>query len=1111
MVRFVIPLNKSLGGFVAAFMLMLAAVQLPAVQNTLIDRAISHVGRGYHLTSQAKAHWGFFPFIIKLDKLSLSDNQGPLAQAQNIEVRLAMRRLLMGKASIKKLHIDGLTVYRKPGLIDTAGSITAGPSPMLLAPLILNQTALHSLRVEHLTLEKEVLGTFTKARLAFMPGAKGQTLTLTSKAENGQTSTIHLNLTHYKKGGRLVGTLEDKGGLVGQLMALSAPKLAGAFKMDVDLVLPNFHKPRKIGGHINYEGALGQVFINCKPIKKTPYFQLEAWHAQQGLKTFYVSSMLQVDFEPTPHVHFKEMHCTVGSQRFDGALTLSGQDDGLVIEGSVLNPWNALHPYLGVSWPFQFTVKPHGLHGSFRGVHDTRTLWESHLEGQGLALKGILQSTACPELGNWHFTINEGMPFQAHLEHAHLQGHIAIKDWEPPLASLEGHFHAQTMPIAAGHAHGLEINITSPHGRPTLAAQATQLLWGQIWQAPHLKVWWDKPALHWHIHTAHSRQDAPTLTCTGQLDVETHDLKFETFNAQDSQNHIHLTKPVHMDLTTRTLSPLSLQINKQEAQATNIHGHPSWGGKVTWNRIPLGALGLFMPYWRVQGTTDGTLTLSGDSTLPHVKLEGTVHEVTPSHLDHKHFGGFNGHIKLDHTPSETAWNITLQGADRSFMKSQGHASYVEGRPDGAQTLTGTLEGETPLSVFVPFLGNGDRLGGHASLKMTLAGTTQEPDITGFINVANGLYEHGEEGTYIENIQGRLTLKNKRLIIDELTGTDSKKDNKGRVNGHGFVDISHLTAPVFNIKLDLTTLDIANSDYFNGQATGQLTIEGTYPNFYVGGDVTLDKAALYLDELNGPKAEPVEVVGFQRKIEPSAQPRDVLPLNFILRAPQNFMIYGMGFDSEWQGQMHVKGALPDPHLEGEISVIRGRLDVYAKSMDLQNSTIRFDMEEPDIPYLSIRAAKPVDGIEIYLVIEGRATKPRFTFTSSPSLTEEEVLARLLFGREASRISVGQSIQLASALSRINGSKKKDFFTQFRTSFGLDTVELKEVRNEDTGTAQQALSVGKEFGKVKLSIDQGTGTESSKVLAEVNVAPNLNLNMDVGGNRSSGVGLDWVRRY
>ena len=57
----------------------------------------------------------------------------------------------------------------------------------------------------------------------------------------------------------------------------------------------------------------------------------------------------------------------------------------------------------------------------------------------------------------------------------------------------------------------------------------------------------------------------------------------------------------------------------------------------------------------------------------------------------------------------------------------------------------------------------------------------------------------------------------------------------------------------------------------------------------------------------------------------------------------------------------------------------------------------------------------------------------------------------------------------------------------------------------------MRIGKEFGKVRVAIEQGAGSETSKVVVSTPLGNNFALEGDVTGDQNSGVGVNWVKRY
>ena len=114
------------------------------------------------------------------------------------------------------------------------------------------------------------------------------------------------------------------------------------------------------------------------------------------------------------------------------------------------------------------------------------------------------------------------------------------------------------------------------------------------------------------------------------------------------------------------------------------------------------------------------------------------------------------------------------------------------------------------------------------------------------------------------------------------------------------------------------------------------------------------------------------------------------LDVVLSAPNRLFVRGRGLDAELGGELHLGGTTAAVSPLGAFNLIRGRLDILGKRLDLTEAVLQ--MEGELIPSLHIVAATVNDGITVAVGIDGPATDPVVSFTSSPDLPEEEVLAR-----------------------------------------------------------------------------------------------------------------------
>ncbi|MEI2711463.1 MAG: translocation/assembly module TamB domain-containing protein [Chitinophagaceae bacterium] len=171
-----------------------------------------------------------------------------------------------------------------------------------------------------------------------------------------------------------------------------------------------------------------------------------------------------------------------------------------------------------------------------------------------------------------------------------------------------------------------------------------------------------------------------------------------------------------------------------------------------------------------------------------------------------------------------------------------------------------------------------------------------------------------------------------------------------------------------------------------------------------------------------------------------------------------------------------------------------------------------------PYLDLEITKKIDGYDVFVRFKGRAKEPRFTFVSSPALSEEEIIALILFGRKSAVTSLGQLLDVSSSLSSLGGSgQKKNFFTTFRQTFGIDALELKPQNPTSPSKSPQALSIRKRItNDVDLVIEQTfndseESTKSSKASIERKINDNWSVEADASTDKSGSIGLNWVKRY
>src|SRR5690606_23475382 len=100
----------------------------------------------------------------------------------------------------------------------------------------------------------------------------------------------------------------------------------------------------------------------------------------------------------------------------------------------------------------------------------------------------------------------------------------------------------------------------------------------------------------------------------------------------------------------------------------------------------------------------------------------------------------------------------------------------------------------------------------------------------------------------------------------------------------------------------------------------------------------------------------------------------------------------------------------PEVAGELTVYRGQLSFLGRNFDLEEGTVVLDGSYPPSPYMNLSATAQTADLTAHLLLQGTLSNLNLQLTSEPSLPQDEILARVLFGKDIDNISPVQAIEL-----------------------------------------------------------------------------------------------------
>ncbi|MBF0460166.1 MAG: translocation/assembly module TamB domain-containing protein [Magnetococcales bacterium] len=540
------------------------------------------------------------------------------------------------------------------------------------------------------------------------------------------------------------------------------------------------------------------------------------------------------------------------------------------------------------------------------------------------------------------------------------------------------------------------------------------------------------------------------------------------------------------------------------------------GGEV---RLPL-ALATRLGGPDLQGSAQAHLQLSGSASQPDGQFTlqlDQVHGNDPL-LEAIPPATLRANARLE--KGQVSMNVALQDltsrpitALLSLPVQIGFAPLHWGVP-GEGAVSGTLDADAQLTQFgllaAPDWMDTQKLDGQVNMALRLGGTVANPDMQGEIQVRNGSYENGSFGTVVKGVHLDAKAHGRTLVLEKLEANDGGQ-GLFRVTGQLALDGEHHFPFQLHGILEKTLL--VRRDEWQVTMSGPLVVQGNGDHVDITGTLTNNELVLTLADSEDVDTETVPIDseirdGMNLTNEADAKPSDgkMVALNIALHLPSRVFVRGRGLDSEWQGDLVMRGDVDDPRLEGQVLVRKGVFEFLDQKFELRKGIIAFDGSGLQ-PNLDLEAeTKNTNNMVALLRLQGPAFTPALELGSEPDLPQDEILARLLFNRNRQQLSPAQAVSLAVAVEKLR-SGGPDLLGKAKEGLGVDRLELGG-DSVETGSIKAGKYVRE---NVLLGVEHGVKQGSGKVSVELEMTPNLTLQTEMDEANKSGVGVNWKYDY
>ncbi len=590
------------------------------------------------------------------------------------------------------------------------------------------------------------------------------------------------------------------------------------------------------------------------------------------------------------------------------------------------------------------------------------------------------------------------------------------------------------------------------------------------------------------------------------------DVALASFSANRDDMSVALSRPGRVSYRPdRTSLDLALAVRGGgTATVTGNVGTRALDLSVDVAALPLALSRIFVPELGLSGTLATRARITGTPAAPRIAYNLNVRgarvaampDAAPS-------------IDLDLQGTTGTSGVTLNGAV--------NAGSTRITLDGTAPTTASgrfsirMRGDADLALVNQIVPSASRqVGGRLSLDGTAQGTLAEPDFNGTLRVAGVSFSDVMTGVDFRDISGVIRLDRRVARLENITG---RAVAGGTLAITGTVGLDPATGFPADIAIAGRSLVLRYQGMVRAQATADITIRGPAASApEIAGNIVLGQVDVTIPDRLPSSAAPIDVIHinvppdqidlFTQPAPPrpagSAEPKPFDPkMDITVTANNRVFVRGQGIDAEFAGRFAITGTASAPIVNGDLDMRRGTLTILGRNLTFSRGNLTF-VDSLD-PLLDLIAETRASDITAQIVVTGRASAPVFNFTSSPPLPQDEVLARLLFGKSAGNLSAGEALALADAVGNLSGfSRGPGLLDRIRRMIGLSQLNM----TSDAHSNPALQAGGYATDNLYIGVRQGTSAASTRVTVDLDITKHLRLQGEVGitGEAKIGIGTE-----
>lgn len=525
--------------------------------------------------------------------------------------------------------------------------------------------------------------------------------------------------------------------------------------------------------------------------------------------------------------------------------------------------------------------------------------------------------------------------------------------------------------------------------------------------------------------------------------------------------------------------------------------------------VPAAIANGFVPGLAAEGAVSATVKASGALSAPSVDFKVDWKNAATSQTKGAGLSPFTIGASGKLAGNRLTVDTSLAGDAGMSLKGGGSVVIT-----GNRAIDMRFNGNLPFAVLgAPLAQQGLVADGVATVNLQVGGTAAAPVINGTVSTSGAKLVDVRRNLAVNNLTATVTFNGSQAVISRLSGN---LGGGGTISASGTIGIQPAGGFPADISIKLDKAVYVDGTLVVSTVNGTIALRGPIMNATLSGKLRLDKTSITVPEKLPTSLSQIDIRHKNAPRAVLAQLRDdgerkpgekssTITLDLEIDAPSHIFVRGRGIDAELGGRVTISGTAAAPIVTGGFTMRRGRLTILNRRLDFTDKS-RITFAGDLTPALDMEATSASGSTTLTVDVAGLATDPAITFSSSPQLPQDEVLAQLIFGQSMSKLSPVQIAQLADAVSQLAGNRSNSLFEGLRNQLGVDDLDI-----STDSKGQTSVSVGRYLNdRTYFELQQG-GAAGAKAIINLDVGRGVKLRGAAGGNGAGEAGIVYEREY